>query len=361
MIIIEKPEFTISGTKARLQCQFKIRDHIDNLWYEVNEPYQDYLTVERADAFLVGLLPLALKEGYDIKVNYYLSNRLYYTLNKYLIPILAESFGYRKINIHCSNLISSPLKNENEIGTGLSCGIDSFSTIYDHMDDHCPEEYKISLLTFFNVGSHGSNGGEKAIKLFNKRLTTVKKCAEELDFNLLILDSNISEILNMNFQSTHTLRSISAVLALQKLFRVYYYSSAVHLQNFKLDQNIGYYDTFTLNMLSTETISFFSSCSSLTRVEKTHMISKYALVQRYLNVCVKDGFNCGKCFKCLRTLLTLEIIGELEKYKTIFNMDEYFKVKSQFIADIFANRKTDIFVKEIYEEMIRKNTIYLQS
>ena len=37
--------------------------------------------------------------------------------------------------------------------------------------------------------------------------------------------------------------------------------------------------------------------------------------------------NCGMCNKCKRTLFTLDILGVLEKYENIFNLNNYYKVK----------------------------------
>ncbi|WP_197035379.1 hypothetical protein [Rossellomorea vietnamensis] len=155
---------------------------------------------------------------------------------------MANLNNVKNINIFCSKLDSKTIENVKAVGTGLSCGIDSFSTIYDHNKEECPNEYSITHLTFFNVGSHGSHGGEKANKLFNERKRNVQRCAHELGKDLVIVDSNISEILKIPFPETHTLRSVSAALTLQKLFNIYYYSSAVHIKDFELNEkSIGHF------------------------------------------------------------------------------------------------------------------------
>ena len=234
---IYSPELVDFGESVRLQSRFEVNGKQDILWYEVKKRYGEYLTLERADAFLIGLLLLALKGGYDIRISSVLSERLYYQVTKYLIPLLSQIHGYKKIKIYCEKTSSEVLPCGGGVGTGLSCGIDSFSTIYDHLaKTNDVDSHEITHYTFFNVGSHGSLGGEKAYTLFKKREVIVKSCAEELGKELISVDSNLSELLQMNFKETHTFRSMSATLALQKLFNVYYYSSGYHIKTFHLSK-----------------------------------------------------------------------------------------------------------------------------
>lgn len=345
-------------TGVRLQATFEVDGNKDVLWYEVEKKYAKYLTNERADAFIVGLLWYALKHQHDILVLSPMSERLYYTINKYLAPLMAEIWGYKTIRVLCESLSSKPISNANAVGTGLSCGIDSLSTICEHMKDDVPNGNKITHFTFFNVGSHKDFGGEAAVRVFKNRLKNVKACADELGKELITVDSNLSDLLQMGFALTNTQRTISAVLALQKLFKTYYQSSGIHIQDFKLTKkDPACYDIFNLNMLSTENISLFSSCTNYTRVEKTRMVANFEPSYKYLNVCEKATFNCGVCSKCLRTLLTLEIIGAIDKYKSIFNVDAYLKKRAKYIAKVKANHHKNHFFKEIYDEMIRTKFI----
>ena len=180
MLIIHQPEVVKTENGVRLQSLFEVDGKEDVLWYEVDEKYEEYFTPERADAFVVGLFLLAYKEGHDIKVQAPLSEKLYYTLNRYLLPLIAEIRGIKSIKVHCSNIVSKLLPNKGAVGTGLSCGIDSFSTIVDHIKEDCPEDYKITHFTFFNVGSNGMLGGDKARNLFKKRANIVREDTDNI-------------------------------------------------------------------------------------------------------------------------------------------------------------------------------------
>src|SRR5690625_1723956 len=108
-------------------------------------------------------------------------------------------------------------------------------------------------------------GGEKARDLFNKRLEIVQSCAEEIAKELVTIDSNLSEVLQMNFYETHSYRNISATLVLQKLFGVYYYSSAYALKYFELKpKSCGHYDIYNIDRKST-------------RLNSSHVAISYAV------------------------------------------------------------------------------------
>jgi bacterioferritin-associated ferredoxin len=356
VLYIDKPKIASSKFGYKIEAEYRVNEKNETLWYEVKEKYQEYLTHERVDGFLVGLLFYALKNNYNIEVLGPVSAELIYKLNKYLIPLLSQVYNYKEIKISSEFMVSEKLSSKNAVGTGLSCGIDSFSTIYENMVKEEEEGYKITHFTFLNVGSHGDYGGVDSTALFLERAAIAKNCADELGKELILVNSNISEILQMNFQSTNSLRSLSAILILQKLFKVYYYSSSYHIKNFKLsNKDTSYFDVFNMTMLSTENLKFFSSCPTYSRVEKTRMVAEYTPSYKYLNVCVKDGNNCGKCFKCMRTLLTLEIFNEVQNFSSIFNMEAYNHAKKKYIARVIGNKDYDVFDREIYDEMLKVN------
>ncbi|WP_431800748.1 hypothetical protein [Halobacillus andaensis] len=355
MLKIYKPEITFTKTGTRIQASFESDDIEDLLWFEVEDKYKDHLIDGRADGFVIALLIYAMERGFDIQVLCPMSKKLYYTVNKYLVPLLSDLNSYKNIKVHCNDLVSEPLLNKGGVGTGLSCGIDSFSTIVDHIGNGCPESYEVTYFTFFNVGSHG-NSKEKSNILFRERAKKAQEVADQLGKELIIVNSNIPEILKSNFESTHTLRSMSAVLVLQKLFNTYYYSSAVHANEFKLSKNsMGHYDIFNLSMLSTETTNLFSSCCTKTRVDKTRMVAEFKPSYKYLDVCVRSNSNCSTCYKCLRTLFTLELLGKLELYSSVFDLNKYYSERKLYIAKVIAFYKKDIFLREIYNEMKIRN------
>src|SRR5690606_756799 len=115
----------------------------------------------------------------------------------------------------------------------------------------------------------------------------------------------------------------------------YYYSSAYRFDHFKFNaRDTSDYDTLILKMLSTESTTFFASAAQFTRVERTEKISAFTTTYKYLDVCTDPPvdslyINCSQCFKCMRTQLTLELIGRLEEYNKVFNLKIYYKEKKK--------------------------------
>ena len=346
-VIKEENDFVI------ISSEFQINDKTDVLWYKIPLKYKSYLVSERLDAFVVGLLFLALKTGNNIKVGGAISARLFYTLNHYLINALClANPKFKRIEISATTLDESDLNRANVAATGLSCGVDSFATYYDHINEE--GAYIIKYFTFLNAGSHGDYGGENSRKIFYQRFIKVKEFSDNAGEEIISIDSNISEIIKMNFLQTNTLRNISCVLNLQKLFRNYYLASKNRFDVLKLNAKDNQdYDTLLLNFLSTESTTFYSSVSQLKRTERTELISNFPDTYNHLDVCTNPEeaikkINCSKCDKCLRTQLTLDILGNLESYNSVFDLKEYYKRKNDFIGKIIA-RRNDPFSSDIYD------------
>ena len=106
----------------------------------------------------------------------------------------------------------------------------------------------------------------------------------------------------------------------------------------------------------------------MTRVEKTRYIVNNTLAHRYLYVCwkeviankwpdseiakVKDlHLNCSRCDKCKRTLLAIDLLGMLDKYKEIFDIPYWNSVKDDYIVKVISNRENNTFYNELCDLM----------
>ena len=362
MIVINKPVLQTEGDFVIISSEISIGNKIEILWYKFPNRFEEYVVYERLDAFIVGLLFLGLKTGEDFYLKGPVSHRLFYTLNLYLIDVLcAANTAYKKIKVFAENLDSSNLNLKNIAGTGLSCGVDSFATYYDHLKDE--GNYKIECFTFFDVGSHGVFEGKKAGEVYKDRLQNSREFAKNEGKELISVESNLSKFLELPFQSTNTLRNISCVLHFQKLFSNYYFASSYPYKHFKLDPtDTTYYDIWNLHLLSTESTNFYSSVPGLTRIEKTALISNYEGTFNFLDVCLtpdrnQNFKNCTQCEKCLRTCLTLELLGKLENYHTVFDLKAYKEQKNRYIGQILNTRKKNIFSEEIFQLLKEKRVL----
>lgn len=361
MIIIKKPKLQMEDQHVVLSYPFSIDGKEQILWYKIPESFRDYVVAERLDAALVGLLFLGLKTGNDIRLEGAVSSRLFYTISHYLIDaLILSNSDYKRIKIEAEQLDDTDINNEKVAGTGMSCGVDSFASYYDH--ENSQKHYKTKYFTFYNVGSHGDFGGDNARNIYFRRLERINLFAKKVNKEVVEIDSNLSEILRLNFQRTHTLRSISCVLILQKLFRTFYYASSVRFDNFELDKiRIAEFDLLNLQMLSTESTQFYSSAAQYSRVERIKIISNKSDTYDHLDVCVNikndsHKINCSRCHKCVRTMITLEILERLKNYHVVFDLEDYKRNRSKHLGELLCKVNKETLDDEVLA-LIKKERI----
>lgn len=355
-MILHPVETLQTDGHLRVQCVVEHSGKQETLWYSVPEEYGPYVTTEKLDAFLVGILLLAMKSGEDIALRAPVSERLFYNLSSYYLPILELVVpGLSQVEIRPDVLDNGAGQvARGGVATGFSAGIDSFCVVHDHEQPEIPDPYRVTHFVFNNVGSHGEWDGARARELFHTRYDLIKAFPESVGVPFIKIDSNLSDLLQMNFQQTHVPRNVSALLVLQKLFGKYYYASSYsYLDSFVGRANdLAYADPYGIPLLSTETFSCIGSGSQHTRVEKTRRVASMAAAARWLNVCVvpdASGRNCSECFKCCRTLFTLELLGNLEDFATVFDLDRWRRTRTGYATGTILRDHEDVFAKEIRE------------
>lgn len=350
MIIINQPEVISKDNKARLQSLLEIDGEKKLIWFEVDKDYEEYLCYERADAFVIGLLHFAMREGHDIICKAPIGEDLYYQISTYFIDSLYNNSKKMHRTKITAEIDSTKLPSANAVGTGNSRGIDSFHAIASHSDSKFTK-HNITHLAFNNVGSHGE--GEKGNKKYLGRLKKSREFANKYNFKFIETNSNIHEEIKQSHLHSHTFTSCFAIYCLQKLYSIYYYSSAYTFAEFSLKENdkyaAGYYDLLTLNMFSTASMKIISEGATLSRLEKTKKVAQFEPSFEYLNVCPREIENCSKCEKCTRTMLTLDAIGKLEKYDSVFDVEYYRKNKSHYLTTLVQKKiQNNIFYNELY-------------
>ena len=279
MIEIFKPTISQKNGKSRCICELHINDDVKEIWFEVEPKYGKYLCIERADAYVIGILHYAMKNKHAIKCHVPITEELLYNIQTILIPSLAK---YSK-NLSEIEIISETAPGINSgtaVGTGCSCGIDSFSAIYNHINTKY-KEYNLTHLCINNVGAYNTCYEEYGMtKVKDERYQATRKAAKEIGIDLIETDSNFSEIIKQDHLHTHTYSSIFAVYMLQKLWKKYFYaSSGLDYSNFSIVSNDLYdcarYELLTLQCFSIEGLRIYSEGGEKSRIDKTADIVDY--------------------------------------------------------------------------------------
>lgn len=348
---IHRPEIVHDQGQAILRAEVQYAGNTEHLWYSVGLDWGEYLTSERCDAFVVALLPVAMSVGEDVYVGGIMSERLYYNLGSYYIPILKTIVPTLKhVRIVPEQISSDRLPREHAgVATGFSGGIDSFCVLADHLYANVPDAFRVSHLLFNNVGSHGR--GKGARNLCDDRFRRLLPATQAIDLPFIKIDSNLDDLFpdHLDFQLTHTARNVSAALTMQKLIARYLYASGFKYQDCYIGEtyDMAYTDPATVHLLSTETTECISTGSQYSRVEKTGRICEIELTRQFLDVCVMPSGhrNCSTCWKCARTLLTLDVLGKLHLYDRVFDLARYGQIKYAYVGKVILSK--DPLLREI--------------
>ena len=386
MIRIDKPFIQKLNDKVYLTAHVTDEQagFENDCYYSTGPEYGKYLCHDVADAFVIGLLLPALQSNQDIIVNAPLSEKLYYNLCNTVIYTLSKAFGYKEIKIIPEKIIQMTVDSF-AVGTGCSLGVDSFSTILQLTSDDCPPAYKLTHLTFFNVGSHGEKEIEKVTESYNKDLVQINAFANEIKLPLISLESNLAifySAYTFDFNQCGLVRNMSMVLSMQKLFARYIYSSGYPVSEIQLSGlDLAKMEAMLLPALSTESTELIVGGPNLSRTAKAKLIVDNPLVQKYLYVCCKDLVvnnnlyygpwvnitnsqkrNCSGCDKCLRTMLILDSLGKLGQYDELFEIHKYHSLKKLFMAKVVGLRNKSYVFKDLYNfVLIEKYKISLIS
>lgn len=402
MITIEKPFIVEEGDYTSLKAEVKISDDTvqaykglkqtlpkthwrttedyppkswenDNafLYFSVPKEYGKYFCEDRSDAFVVAMLWYAFMTGSDIQFEAPVSEKMFFSITQLLIPALCKN--YKKIRLS-GPVTNSKIQSCNAVGTGMSCGVDSLYSLKKYTDPSVPESYRLTHLAYFNMGAifHPNTAVNKhyAIDEFYKetdrmsveKLENARQVAVLSNLSLLYVYSNVDEDFYRGaYGYNGTYRNCAMALSLQKLFGKYYGSSAGWPEFFDLSLSEGgqHYESLLYDVCSTESLQFIISDYD-TRLEKTEALADYEIAHKYLDVCFNFN-NCGTCSKCYRTLITLDILGKVDLFNKVFDVEKYKKNRDLAFAWLIETKNGDakddnvVFAKDIYEFAKQRN------
>ena len=365
-MLIRKPVARRTSEETTLSARVSFQGREEECFYSVPAKHADFADTESSNCFLVGMLYPAMRYGEDVHVEGTVSARLLYNLNEYLVPLMAScDERLRRIKITADSTDDRGGAEAKAVGTGFSGGIDSFATIYEHFARPEPDGFKITHLFFFNVGAHGipkKPGDMDAIeRQFRARYEKFRGFPEEAGLPFVPVDSNVHAFHPWGHLEVATFATVSAVMFLQRGIRRYYLASSGHTyrQLWKFLGDGGRPDAIErVNMvllpwLSTESLDLVDDGNLHDRSMKTVLVAGYPPASKYLNVCYGHDTldtNCSVCPKCVRTLLTLDILGKLEAFSGVFDIARYKReARRRAIADTIVGERRNLFAKHLMD------------
>jgi hypothetical protein len=221
----------------------------------------------------------------------------------------------------------------------FSLGVDSFYTLLrDHVRTGDAHEAISDLIVVrgFDVAL-----GERNTRFFGQVLENCELVAMELNKNLVPVATNLREFgdrfMEWNLYFGSALASVALIL--ERMFNRVHIASSGYPESI---QGIAGSDLFLDPLWSTERSIFVHSDPSVKRIDKIRFISQFPLAMKTLRVCYSNPnneYNCGRCEKCLRTMILLDICESLGKCLTLPHRINL-RLLSEFRADTPIQKST---------------------
>lgn len=307
------------------------------MWFAVKHENGKMFSENNYDAFF--LVPLYLGMFYHAKVKICgkVSRKLYRNMMDFGQQILknfSPDLDFTEVIVEG---LSEKIYNERSfIGTGISCGVDSLSTIYDRYVKEKDVDYKLNGLFIFNCGTHGDYENPETQKRFMERYELNKMAAYDMNLPVYQINSNLHAFTHkIGEQKLGYFAIYSCILSMEKVMKKYYVASSYsydellkfHQQSHNFDM-AEYAESYLVPLIQTESLEIVLDGAQYKRSQKTVNISDWEIAKKHLNVCIvpnNGAHNCSCCSKCMRTLMPLEAIGKLKDFAEVFDLDVYEK------------------------------------
>lgn len=308
------------------------------LWYEILGLPRG-VSFASADAFFAPCLLFAMKRNAAIRFEVPISESI-----AQQAPDIAFIFGTqlgldRHPQIDLPNVVIATRQSRGGV-MGFSAGVDSWFSLKENFFECEPPSKRLTHLLVNDVGANTRDSKKQQV------LSRAQDVSDELGLRLIRVSSNMAHFLGMGFQKTHTARNASVAHLLAPVADTFYYASSDTYLDAGVfpTYDVAYADSILLPLLSNDVMQLQSSGSRFTRGEKTKKILDVPKIGERLDVCVNHGhqsskINCGRCWKCMRTELTLEAFGALAQFEPVFDLNAYRKERQRYIRTISLSAK----------------------
>jgi hypothetical protein len=255
----------------------------------------------------VSLLP-AMVLGFDVEVDGALSTEFAAALPR--IQQLFHSWEpwYQLVAVEAGR--QAP---EAPFGTGVGCffsgGLDSFYTVLRRPD--------ITELIFV----HGFDVALDDAGLRAHVVGALRKAAADLGKPLLEVETNVRAFTDryVDWGWCHMAAQAAVAYVLARRFRKIYISSTHPDEYYANGSAASGSHPLLPQLWSTERVELAQDGREAGRVAKARAVAESELAMRTLRVCWWNpggAYNCGRCEKCLLTMISLAAIGALERCST---------------------------------------------
>jgi hypothetical protein len=309
-VVVSDVKVVETPTGARLSARVRGGSELPpSLWFEVPAAFADALSA-RGDPFLPVLLLRALQRPGPIVIEAEVSPELLASARR--ATALLEAWGLppgrvRGASVEIQAPVAAAARRGAGVGAFFSGGVDSFYTVLKNIARY-PVSDSRSITHLMML--HGFDVRADDGALFERLSGPLREAAAGLGKGFLTLRTNLRELFgDDDFDFSHGVVLAGAGHAVAGLFHTLYIASSYPYSELR---PWGSHPTLD-PLWSSERVDFVHDGAERSRPEKIAVLARSPVALRGLRVCLmqREAYNCGKCEKCVRTMLGLAAHGVL--------------------------------------------------
>jgi hypothetical protein len=271
--------------------------------------------VPGADAVLAACLMPAMRSGGTLRLPEPVSPRILRTQREFQAIQRAWSHAWqfgdpplREVEVLAPTRVPEGPHAGGRVAAFFSGGVDSWSTVLDH-----PEITDLIFVRGFDL----IPGASHHAKLADEVEARVRWAAEQVGIRLHVVDTNLREFSDplVRWDTYYGCALVAVSFLFASLFeRVLIAGDSDYEAQVPMGANL-----LVDQLWSSERLEIVDDGGRYSRVQRMERIAAHPVVQQTLRVCWENpggAYNCGRCRKCLMTLLTLEALGAREAIAT---------------------------------------------
>jgi len=314
---------------GRISCSTDRRLDGQTLWWESSD-FSRNAPGAAADPFVAALLLPAMRLGVPLRVDAPLSEGLGRRL-----PGIGTLVSRWWPDLRVTEVLTSGIHVGGEVprrvGAFFSGGVDAFHTLIRNTEADVPEDRCITdliLVRGFDIHL------ERDEQLWQKALATARVAAENRRANVITVATNVRPLgwQFVGWERLHGAALASVALSLEGVINRAYIASSEHQSD---EEPWGSHPQLD-PLWSSDLVTIDYDGIGINRLEKIRSLSGSDLVMKHLRVCHSNplgAYNCGKCEKCVRTMVELRVVRALDRCEVFSCPLTLRKVRRQHLPD----------------------------
>lgn len=336
------------------------------LWYRFPKKFIKFLSARNGDPFVAALLLPAMRANEPLEIFVPVSPKLLQSLSQIqaIYRCWDPTLSQVRIKAPVDERFSAISHRSSTRGLFFSLGVDSFYSLLKNLKDHPADNETITHLILvhgFDIFVRKGND-----KLFPAVLDNATKVAQELGKEVLPVATNLRDFSDgfVDWGPLYHGAALASVgLACEHFFTTIYIAASRTYADIIPWGSHPIVDP----LWSTERLSLLHDGCEARRIDKIHFIAQSEVALRTLRVCWEnpnDLYNCGRCEKCLRTMIGLHMAGSLQNCRTLPNSVDIDLVRNisiqnqrerklfEDLANALGSSETDLAIKSALEECL---------